>query len=363
MSFTWPLMLVGLAAAPVLIVGHVWLTRRRRHSALVVSDAQLIRAAAPRSSAIRRHLPAALLAAAIALAGLAAARPTREVTVPLSQSSILLALDTSSSMCNTDIEPNRLTAAQNAAVEFVEGIDDGAQVGLVTFNGLAALVVPSTTDTDEITSAIQSITVARGTAIGSAILVAIDALAEINPDIAPTNVQLGSSDESGAAEDVRERSEGDYQPEIIVVLTDGSNSRGVEPEVAAAEAAARGLRVYTIGFGSTDPGDSSCSSAQLGAGVFEGGGGPVGGGQAGGGPGGGNFLSIDEETLAAVAQSTGGDYFRAEDADALVDVFADLPDHIELQTQEREITVWFALAAACLALAAASCSLVWNRMS
>lgn len=362
MSLTWPWVLVGgLVASAVLVALHVWLLRRRRPSAVVVSDAALIRAAMPRSSAIRRDLPAALLAAAIAVAAFAGARPTYEVTVPLSKSSILLALDTSSSMCNTDIEPNRMAAAQDAAIEFVDGLGEGTHVGLVTFNGLAGLVVPSTTELEDVISAIESITVARGTAIGSAILVAIDAIAERNPDVAPTNVALGGTDGTAPAVE-----DGEYQPEIIVVLTDGSNSRGVEPMIAAAEAAARGLRVYTIGFGSTEPQHSSCSAAQLGSGAFE-------DGSGGGVPGGGipgvspddlrRFLEIDEETLQAVADSTGGEFFRAEDADALVGIFAELPSRVELQTEQQEIAVWFALGAAILAIAAIGLALSWNRIT
>jgi Ca-activated chloride channel family protein len=359
-SFTWPVLLLGLLAAPALVGLHVWLTRRRRRSALVVSDAALIRAAAPRSSVLRRHLPAALLIAGVATAALAAARPTREVTVPLSNASILLALDASGSMCNTDIEPNRLAVAQDAAVEFVDGIDEGTQIGLVTFNGLAGLVVPSTTDTDEITSAIERITVARGTAIGLAILVAIDAIAEINPEVAPTNVELGEGAGNGTA---AVRGEAEYLPDIIVVLTDGANSRGVDPVVAAAEAAARGLRVYTIGFGSTDPQESVCSAEQLGSRVFEDGGFGGGGGGRGGGGRGRNFREIDEPTLQSVADATGGEYFRAENAESLVDIFAELPTRVDLQTEEREITVWFALVAAVLAVLAMGLALAWNRIS
>jgi Ca-activated chloride channel family protein len=362
MSFTWPLLLFGALAGPALIAIHLWLLRRRRRGAVVVIDAALIRAAVPRSSTIRRHLAAALLAVAVTVAAVAAARPTRVVTVSLSQSSILLALDASQSMCNVDIEPNRLAAAQDAAVTFVDGLDTGAQVGLVIFNGLAALTVPSTGDTDQVVSAIESITVSPGTAIGAAILVAIDAIAENNPDVASTNVELGDATAS-ASDDAPSRTseDRDYQPEIIVVLTDGANSRGVNPTMAAAEAAARGLRVYTIGFGSTSPGASSCTSAQLGTAAF-GDGEPSGAGP-GGGPSGRNFREIDEETLAAVAKSTGAEYFRAEDAQALVEIFAELPSRVDFTTREHEITVWFALAAAALSVMAMAACLVWNRTS
>ena len=119
--------------------------------------------------------------------------------------------------------------------------------------------------------------------------------------------------------------------------------------------------MYTIGFGSTDPGISSCSPDQLGSTAFEDGG-SFGGGP-GGGSGGRNFLEIDEGTLAAVAESTGGEYFRAEDADSLVAVFAELPRRVGSSTEEQEISAWFALAAAVLAVAATTLGLLWNRAS
>jgi Ca-activated chloride channel family protein len=146
-----------------------------------------------------------------------------------------------------------------------------------------------------------------------------------------------------------------------VVLTDGANTEGVDPVTAAAQAAARHVRVYTIGFGTTTPSQPVCTAAQ-GGGGFGGGGFPGGGG--GGGGGGqrrGRFLQIDEPTLQSVATMTGGDYFRAQDADQLAAIFADLPRSITVQHERHELTAWFLLAGGLLAIAAVGLSLAWNR--
>ena len=141
--------------------------------------------------------------------------------VPSNATSILLAIDVSGSMCSTDVAPNRLTAAQEAAREFVQAQDDGTRIGLVAFSGIAGLLVEPTTDKDALLAAIDTLRTARGTAIGLAILASVDAIAEINPDVPPTGVELPATPARDAA--------GDYQPDTIVVLTDGRNTQGVDP--------------------------------------------------------------------------------------------------------------------------------------
>jgi Ca-activated chloride channel family protein len=145
---------------------------------------------------------------------------------------------------------------------------------------------------------------------------------------------------------------GAYAPAIIVLLTDGASNAGPLPEEAAAEAAARGLRVYTIGFGTEDPNVERppCGlqfvgnepADQFGFGGFSG----------GGGGGGGFRRAIDEETLMAVADATGGTYFPAESADELHSVFENLPMNLITKPEIMEISVLFvALAVVLIALA------------
>ena len=346
MSLSWPWALIALLAFPLLLGYRWWVRRRRRREAVRVSSVTLIRAALPGRSLWRRRIPLWLFATGLVVLATGAARPQASVPVPSNNASILLAIDVSASMCSTDVQPNRLTAAQQAAREFIEAQDDGSKIGLVTFSGIAGLLVEPTTDKKELLAAIDTLRTSRGTAIGLAILTSVDAIAEINPAVPPTGVELP---DTGA-------NLGKYQPDTIVVLTDGRNTQGVDPVTAAEQAAARHVRVYTIGFGTAEPSPLVCNRDQInGDAPFRGDGRPPGGG------GRGRFTQIDEETLTRVAELTGGEYFQADDAEALSEVLLDLPDSIVLQRRNMEITVWFALAGALLVLVGVGLSQWWNR--
>ena len=196
-------------------------------------------------------------------------------------------------------------------------------------------------------------TTARGTAIGAAILKGLDAIAEVNPNVAP----VGDAPEGTPAP----TQPGDFVPDIVVVLTDGANTRGIDPVDAAQYAAERHVRVYTIGFGTTQPAQGVCTRAQLGGDAnFGGGGGGRGGAGGGFGGGGGNFLMADEPSLRAVAAATGGTYYKAEDAAQLSEVFADLPKDVDSQKEKREITMAFTAFGALLAAAAVVASIKWS---
>ena len=352
MTFAWPLALFALLALPLLVALYVWLLRRRRKYAVNFASLSLIRDVVPRRSRWRRHLPFAMLLAALASLIVASARPQAVVEVPLSRTSIVLALDVSRSMCSIDVDPNRLSVAEEAAQQFVESQEDGTQLGIVTFGGAAEINVAPTEDREQLATALDTLTTSLGTAIGSATLKAIDAIAATNPEVPRVGDQL------------IDRETTEPVPDIIVLLTDGANSSGVDPIFAAQEAAARGVRVYTIGFGTNEIADMVCSIEQLGSDAFD----PEMSALFGGGgfsqadleelrP----FLVLDEATLTAIADLTGGQYFRAEDASELTDVFASLPTRIELQEDEREISNWFVLAGAVLSVLAIGLSTAWNR--
>ena len=349
MTFAWPFVLPALLAVPVLLVAYWWLLRRAPAARRPVLERRPHPGRAPSRGAWRRHLPVALLLSALALLGLAAARPQVKADVPVSASSVILAVDVSGSMCATDVDPNRLSAAQDAVRDFVRRQDDGTRIGLVAFAGFAQLVVEPTTDHDELTNAIDSLTTGRGTAIGAAILKSVDAIAQINPDVPPTDLGLepGAPGGPGGSGDPAPRAPN--APEIVVLLTDGANTLGIAPVEAARSAAERGVRVYPIGFGTTEPTMMVCTAEQLGGNLFEnpgrrGGGGAVGGG---GGP-----LVADEPTLRQVASITGGTFFAAGDADRLQEVLEDLPRHVQVQQREIEVSVWLAALAGLLVLLA-----------
>jgi Ca-activated chloride channel family protein len=356
LNLLWPWFLLLLLLIPAAVAIYILILRRKRRFAVRYSSLSLIREALPKRPNWRRHLPFALFMLGLASLITAMARPVAQVEVPLSRTTIILALDISRSMCATDITPNRLTVAQEASLAFIDAQVDGTQIGLVAFAGFAEMVVPPTRDKRLLQEAIRNFSTSIGTAIGSATLKSLDAIAEINPAVDPSGLNL----EAKAGE--TELNDETYQPDIIVLLTDGANTRGADPLDAAEKAADRRVRVYTIGFGTLEPGPTICTRQQLGSDGFSSGFGRFGGGGGGGRGGGGipRYLLLDEPTLQEVADLTGGSYFRAESADQLLDVFLNLPSQVVLQEETWEISVVFSTVGAILVAVAVALSLLWS---
>ncbi|KRE58585.1 VWA domain-containing protein [Phycicoccus sp. Soil748] len=370
MSFGLPYVLMALLAVPLLVGVYWWQLRRRRRQAVAFSSIALIRSALPRQRTWRRHVPIGLVLASLALLAVAGSRPQVRAEVPVSSSAVILAVDVSGSMCATDVTPNRLAAAQDAVRTFIDKQDDRTRIGLVVFSGFAQVAVAPTTDHTELRKAVDGLTTGRGTTIGAAILKSIDAIAEINPDVAPadTSGTTGTVPGApGAPGDPSGPAPGNPSPgtpaprsartapEIVVLLTDGANTRGVTPQEAAEQAAARGVRVYPIGFGTTEPTQMVCTRDQLGGGLYDG----PGQGFSGIGPGGRNFLVVDEAALREVATTTGGEYFAASDAGQLQGVLADLPKHVDTELQQVDLSVGFAAVAALVLLAGLALGVRW----
>jgi Ca-activated chloride channel family protein len=346
MSLSWPWALLALLVIP-LVLAAWWLTRRRRRRAAVrVASIALVRAAMPGRSRWRRRIPVALLMLGLAVLAVGAARPQATVPVASSSATIMLALDVSGSMCSTDVKPNRITAAERAASAFIRSQAGGPRIGLVAFAATATVLVPPTADTQQLLSAIGGLTTSFGTAIGEGILASLDAIAQVDPSVPPTGATVSRARGAGYADDV------------IVVLTDGSNNHGVDPQTAAKEAAERGVRVFTIGYGTDNPAPLACSSGQFGG--FGGFGGGFGGfGGQGGGEG--NPLDADYGALMQISHTTGGTFYRAQDADELSRALAKLPAAFTIVREHLDIASWFAAAGGLLIAAALALSLWWNR--
>lgn len=373
MRFAWPLALLLLALVPIFALLYWrWLHRKRKY-AVQYSSLSLIREAMPNNATWRRHLPFGLLLASLAALAVGAARPQVVRDVSENQTSIILALDVSRSMCAVDVAPNRLAVAQDAARDFVANHAGDAQIGIVAFASTASVVVAPTSDTQVLLDAIDNFRTSFGTALGGAQLKAIDAIAEANDDVASTDVELIDGGESPL-------DDGEFQADIIVLLTDGANSSGPDPLEAAQAAADRRLRVFTIGFGTDQPTQMLCGGTQLGVDQFgngEFGGEGFGGdsfgsdlvGSSGGGGGRGTEVSgqppqllvIDEPVLQDIAAATGGEYFRAADATQLVEVFRNLPTDFERAPEEVEVSVWFTAAGFVLLLSGLALSLRFSR--
>ncbi len=363
MDFLWPVSLFLLALIPLLIAVYVWILRRRRRFAVRYSSLALVREALPHQSRWRRHLPFALFLAALASLVIALGRPVSIVSVPTGQTVVILAIDVSRSMCSTDVQPSRLLAAEAAALSFIQRQQSRTQIGIVAFSSFAEEIQPPTTDQEALIAAVTSLLVGRRTAIGSGILKSLDAISEIDQSVAPSVTDTSR----GVAPTPVPK--GAYAPDIIVLLTDGVSNTGPTPVEAAQQAADRGVRVYTIGFGTGNE-NQTFPNCGVGREPFGGGGQPFGGGfgggfggSFGGGFGGGGFRrGIDEETLKQVASMTGGTYHSAESAGELQSVFQNLPTYLITKHETTEISVMFAAAGALLAALAIVLSLIWHPL-
>jgi Ca-activated chloride channel family protein len=354
MSFLWPALLVLLLIVPLASVAYILLLRRRGRYAVRYSSLSLVREAAAHQTWWRRHLPFIFFLFALASLAFAMARPVATVTVPSNKATIILAMDVSRSMCATDIPPNRLEAAKDAAQAFIQNHRSGRQIGLVAFAGFAELIQPPTADIESLNNAVENLTTARRTAIGSAILRSIDAIAEVDDRIAPSdNVAESFGTLEPAPSDL------ELSPHIIVLLTDGASNAGPLPLTAAAQAAARGIRIYTIGYGTNsgssrmDCGDDFNSDQFFGGGGFQ--------FEPQSGPR--DFrLQIDETTLKQVADLTGGAYYSASSASELEEVFRNLPSFVIATRETIEISVFFTAFAAIMILLAIYLSIRWHPL-
>lgn len=331
MKFLWPFALLALALIPLLILLYAVMQRRRRRYAVRYSSLSLLRAAIPAQSNARRYLPMALFLVALAGLAVALARPVAVTRVPAGRATVMLALDVSGSMRQTDIPPTRLVAAKQAALEFIDKQKNTNQVGIVAFTGIAQLVQTPTTDSDALTRAVRNLTTGRGTAIGDGIVTALETIDDFGQATTPTATPRAAP------------AEGDYRPDIIVLLTDGVATTGVDPLEAAQRAADGRVRVYTIGFGTAQGGE------------FDGGGGMGGGFRS-------RRWGIDEESLKQIASLTGGEYFTASSARELQKVFDSLPTVLVSREETLEISVAFALLAALLVAAAVLLSQMWRPL-
>lgn len=348
MDLLWPWFLLLLGIIPLLLVVYIWQLRRRRRFVVRFSSLGLVRSVLPRQSFWRRHLPFGLFLLALTSLIVGMGRPVSIVSVPSDQTTIILTMDVSISMRAEDIPPSRLLAAEEAALSFVRSQKSKTRIGIVAFSGFAEVIQAPTTNQEDLEIAIESLMTGRRTAIGSSILTSLDAIAEVDKNVAPAS--RGGVD-SGIV--VTPVPKGAYAPDIIVLLTDGVSNAGPSPIEAAQQAVDRGVRIYTIGYG-TPNGSLPFSS-------FD----PQGGGRpsGGGGGGGGSFRTgIDETMLKEIAAMTGGAHYSATSANELLDVFHNLPTYLIMKHEVTEISVGFAALGALLVGAALFLALLWQPL-
>lgn len=353
MTFIWTEMLWLLLLVPALVALYVWLMRRKKKAALRYANLPLVKQAMGRGLGWRRHVPPALLLLAIAVLILAVARPAAVVTLASSRATVILAMDVSGSMRAQDVTPNRLVAAQEAAKTFVAKQPIDVQIGIVAFASNAVLVQAPTLDRELLTVAIDSFDLRRGTSVGSGVLVSLETIFPdedfVLPGSSDPRDQLGARSMGGAFMNNNSRpldgpapepsthvpvEPGSYQNAVVILLTDGASTTGPDPIAAGRLAADYGVRVFTVGFGSTTGDVVDFGGRSMRA-------------------------RLDATTLQDIAERTRAEYFEAQSSDALNQVYDSLSTKLVAEKKLTEIAFVFAGIGALLALAGASLSMLW----
>lgn len=337
MSFVWPDFLWSLLALPLLVALYWWLLHRRKKASLRYASLSIVKLAMGKGPGWRRHVPPVLMLLALATLMLASARPRAVVTLPLQQETIILAMDVSGSMRATDVLPNRMVAAQEAAKAFLNDLPRSVRVGVVSFAGTAAVVQPPTQNREDIVAAIDRFQLQRGTAIGSGIVLSLatifpDAGIDLSQITGQRNMPLSPGDKP--PKEFTPVTPGSFNSAAIVLLTDGQRTTGPDPMDAAKMAADRGVKVYSVGIGTKE-------------------------GETIGFEGWSMRVRLDEETLKMVANLTRAEYFYAGTAADLKKVYQSLSSRLIVEKKETEITAFFAAAAAVLLLLGAGLSVWW----
>ncbi len=310
MSFQAPLILAALVLVPVAVWVYLRAQRQRRAAVAAFAAAPVLPSAVSGQPGWRRHAPMALYG--LALAGLitALARPQATIAVPAEQASVMLVTDISGSMQARDVAPNRLTAAKRAAIGFVEDAPDELRVGALAYNQTPRALASPSTERAPLVRAIERLEPSGSTATGDALKAALRPLTRPVPE--------GT----------------ERPPAAIILLSDGKSVRGSDPLEAARAAADAGIPVHTVALGTPT-------------------------GTIPGRDGGTEPVPPDTETLAQIAELTGGQALATADPEQLAAVYEDLGSQVTQVDEEREVTAAFAGGAALLLLAGALMSLRW----
>ncbi len=354
-TLAWPLMLWLLAAVPLAAALYFYLLARRRRSTLPY--ARLV-GAGESQSAFKRNVPVVLLLLGLTSLLFAITRPSAVVMLPSRVETIILAIDASGSMRATDVKPDRISAAQAAAKTFIAEQPGHVRIGVVSVAGAAAVVQPPTDSREELEQAIDRFQLQRGTALGSGLIIAlatllpqgtIDVEKLINPrdgpnPNAPAGRELGGGPAArpgtaAKAGPAAPAAPGSNRAAAIVLLSDGASNIGPDPLKMAQVAADQGVRVFTVGVGTTEGATLTLNGWSM-------------------------RVRLDEDTLKKIASITGGEYFRAGTAPDLKKIYKTLSAQLAFEKhQSTEVTALFVALGAALAMLGALLSLLWfNRI-
>lgn len=308
MSFIWPSLLVFLMAVPLLVWAYLRMEQRRREFAKRFGSLGLIRNASGKEAGNSRILPATFFLSGITVLLFSMARPQATVSLPRLEGTVILTFDVSGSMAADDLLPTRMEAAKAAAAQFVKNQPDSISIGVVAFSDGGVTVQAPTNNHEDTLATIGRLVPRRGTSIANGILVALNTIAidagdppilkTSGPNVAPQTVTTP---------------QGWYPSAVIVLLSDGENNEDPDPLRAADLAADLGVRIYTVGVGSTAGSTLKIEGFTV-------------------------HSQLDEGTLRAISDDSGGKYYRAENEEQLFQIYNDLKPKLAIKTEQMELT-------------------------
>jgi Ca-activated chloride channel homolog len=335
MSFIWPAILLLLLLIPLGVVWYIRVQRKRRRVAAAYGSFGLSQQAAGKRSGMRRHLPIILFLIGLTILIVAVARPQTEISLPRIEGNVILAFDVSGSMAADDLQPTRMEAAKAAARDFIEQQPPSVQIGVVSFSESGFSVQAPTDDQGAVLAAINRLAPQRGTSLGYGILTSLNAIAAAEAPEKPrfySNVTPTPAGEP--APTPTPVPPGTHTSAVIVLLTDGENNTSPDPLEAAQTAADRGVRVYTIGIGSTAGSLLHIEGLTI-------------------------RSRLNEELLQQIAQITEGVYYNATNEQDLQAIYHNLNPQLVIKPEKTEVTALLAGVGIVVLLIGGIVSLVW----
>jgi Ca-activated chloride channel homolog len=331
MTFERPWFLLTLLLLPLLALLYVWLQRRRTRYPVSFTNLGVLREVVGTRRAWRRWVAPVLVLLALAALLVGVARPQVDGMVPQDRATVVLVLDVSRSMEARDVKPNRIGAAKRAIRLFLDRAPDRLRVGMVVFAGVPQVASPPTTDHEQVSVSLDNLgdyATFGGTAIGDALSMAVDVgrdAIQSDPEAPPVN----ATNENKLVS--------------ILFLSDGAQREGVlQPLEGAQLAKEAGMPVYTVALGTPN--------------------GTVAGGGGGFFPFAPERIPVppDTETLRAIAETTGGEFTEARDAETVDNAYEKLGSNLGRRRADKEVTYVFLGVAAALLVAAGALSALWS---
>jgi Ca-activated chloride channel homolog len=332
MSFIWPLMLLALLLIPLLILLYLRIQRRRAQIASRYGTLGIVQEAGRRPLGSRRHIPPILFLAGLTILFISLARPQAVVSLPRLEGTVILAFDVSGSMAAEDLQPNRMEAAKVAAREFVLRQPSTIKIGVVAFSESGFTVQLPTNEQETVLAAIERLGPERGTSLGRGIDASLhtifveskidqeaDRYSNLTPTATPTPTPMP---------------EGVYAPAVIVLLTDGENTAPPDPLEAALISKDRGVRIHTVGIGSTEGIILEVEGFTV-------------------------HTRLDEATLQQIADITDGTYYNAMNEEELRSIYENIDPELVIEPEDLELTSIFAGASILVLMIGGTLSLVW----